>query len=258
MNSTREQRLQYIMEILKERHTVPLLELSDVFSVSTVTIRKDVAELEEKGLVFRQHGSVSLRNDKGIPFFSLDKRSSLQNDEKFRIAVAAAALVTPNDSVILDSGTTAAMVAREMVSLPPICIATNSILAAQELGASAHNVSISGGDVINQSLCIVGAEAVSFFSNIHATKMFLGATGIRKNFLLTTGLASEAEIKKAMLEAADEVILVADSSKFLRTDNSMFSFCPPERVSCVVTGAEPPEGYRELLHQLNIRLIVAP
>ena len=49
MNSTREQRLQYIMEILKERHTVPLLELSDVFSVSTVTIRKDVAELEEKG-----------------------------------------------------------------------------------------------------------------------------------------------------------------------------------------------------------------
>lgn len=257
MNSTREQRLRYIMEILKERHTVPLLELSDIFSVSTVTIRKDVAELEEKGLVFRQHGSVSLRNDKGIPFFPLDKRSSLQNDEKLRIAAAAAALVTPNDSVILDSGTTAAMVAREMVSLPPISIATNSILAAQELRGSSHNVSISGGNVINQSLCIVGAEAVSFFSNIHATKMFLGATGIRKNFLLTTGLASEAEIKKAMLDAADEVILVADSSKFLRTDNSMFSFCLPERVSCVVTGAEPPEGYRELLFQLNIRLVVA-
>ena len=100
-------------------------------------------------------------------------------------------------------------------------------------------------------------RSVSFFSNIHATKMFLGATGVRRSLLLTTGLASEAEAKKAMLGAADEVILVVDSSKFLRTDNTMFSFCQPDRISCVITGAPPPESFLSTLRELHIELIIA-
>ena len=171
-------REKYILQALQQTGSISLSELSSTLGVSLVTIRKDVANLEAKELVSRQHGSVSLPyqyENNQIPF---SLREAFNEQDKKLIAKAAATLIHPDDAIALDSGTTTYMIANEIKSLPPVNIVTNSIRAAMALEQSHHTIFLAGGQVLSRSMCTVGPEAEKIFYKIRPDKVFIGTTGI--------------------------------------------------------------------------------
>ena len=195
-------REKYILQALQQTGSISLSELSSTLGVSLVTIRKDVANLEAKELVSRQHGSVSLPyqyENNQIPF---SLREAFNEQDKKLIAKAAATLIHPDDAIALDSGTTTYMIANEIKSLPPVNIVTNSIRAAMALEQSHHTIFLAGGQVLSRSMCTVGPEAEKIFYQIRPDKVFIGTTGISSDLNLTASLNIEVGVKQAMIQVA--------------------------------------------------------
>lgn len=246
-------RQQQIMELLHKNEYLRISHLAELCEVSQVTIRKDVEQLSQMGLLSKTHGEVALVNTATTP---LKYRSTVNSGAKRMIAEAAADLIVDDDAIILDSGSTTMCIAREILNRAPITIFTNSVPISYELAQSNHYVSVCGGEILSRTLSLVGADSEQFFKKLHANKIFLGVTGVRDNFDLTTGLMREASIKRSMVSAADELILVADSTKFAH--GSIFPFANFTQLNVIITThPEPPLEIMREIERLNIRLIFA-
>lgn len=249
-------REKYILQTLQQKGSVSLAELSDSLGVSLVTIRKDVSSLEEKELVSRQHGRVSLPYqyvNNQIPF---SLREAFNEQDKKLIAKAAALLIQPDDAIALDSGTTTCMLANEIKSLPPVSIVTNSIRAAMALDQGHHTVFLAGGQILSRCLCTVGPEAERIVYQIRPDKAFIGTTGISSDLNLTASLSIEVGIKQAMIQVARQVILVTSNQSFHR--NRMFIFGNASQIDYIITThPEPPASIMEQIAAHNIKLIYA-
>ena len=249
-------REKYILQVLQQRGSVSLSELSNTLGVSLVTIRKDVSDLESQDLVSRQHGKVSLPfqyESSQIPF---GLRAVVNEQDKRMIAKAAARLVQPGDAIALDSGTTTAMIAEEIKSLPPVSIVTNSIRAAMALEQSQHAVFLAGGQMLGRILCTVGPDAEKIFYSLRPNKVFVGTTRISGDLSLTASLSNEAGVKRAMIQVASRVILVTSHESFRR--NRMFIFCNASQIDCIITThPEPPDSIMEQIAAHNIHLVYA-
>ena len=249
-------REKYILQALQQTGSISLSELSSTLGVSLITIRKDVANLEAKELVSRQHGSVSLPyqyENNQIPF---SLREAFNEQDKKLIAKAAATLIHPDDAIALDSGTTTYMIANEIKSLPPVNIVTNSIRAAMALEQSHHTIFLAGGQVLSRSMCTVGPEAEKIFYQIRPDKVFIGTTGISSDLNLTASLNIEVGVKQAMIQVARQVILVTSSQSFHR--NRMFIFGSASQIHCIITThPEPPAEILEQIAEHNIHLVYA-
>lgn len=246
----------YILQALQQRGSIPLSELSDLLGVSIVTIRKDVSNLENKELVSRQHGSVSLPYQYEHNQLPYNVRDTLNNPEKKLIAKAAALLIQPDDAIALDAGTTTCMIASEIKSFPPISIVTNSIQAAMALEQSHHTTFLAGGQVLGRCLCTVGPDAEKSFYRVSPDKAFIGTTGISSDLRLSASLSVEIGVKQAMIKVARQVILVTPHQSFERT--RMFIFADASQIDYIITThPEPSETVMEQIKAHNIKLIYA-
>lgn len=246
--STPEHRHTIILERLAAHDAVTVSALSEELGVSAVTIRKDLKQLEDRGLLYRTHGGAR-RGNPYVTDLPVSEKAQIRAEEKERIGRAAAALIAPRDSVLFASGTTVHAVARQLAARAEarqLTAVTSAMDVAQDLARIPRaEVLLLGGIVRPSSSSVVGPYAVEFLSEHACDKLILGVDGFDLDFGLTTTSALEAELNQAMMRAAQWTIVVADASKFGR--RGFRRICATEDVDLVVTdGDVDPEAVRRL------------
>lgn len=252
MRSTVERR-DDIIQVLYDQGRVRVDELSDRFSVTTVTIRNDLDFLEKKGILHRTHGGAILRkNVYEDP--TLEEKQELHNEEKQRIGQKAVELIKDGDSILLDSGTTTREIARRLNDIDNLTIMTNAINIAFELVSKNNvNVMITGGTIRSESYSLVGPDAEAVISNYYFDKLFLGVDGLDLKQGLTTPNPMEAQLNRLMVERAQEVIAVTDSSKLGR--HSFSYICGLESISTIITDTNISGEFEKSLQRKDIEVI---
>jgi DeoR/GlpR family transcriptional regulator of sugar metabolism len=204
-------RKQQILSILKRNGQVIAKEVSQSMGVSEDTIRRDLRELAEEGLLQRVHGG-ALPASPAVADFA--GRESITTEGKVAIGRAAAKMIQAGQVVILDGGTTARQVARHIPQGLKATIVTHSPTIALELVNHPDiEVILIGGRMFKHSVVAVGAAAIEAISHIHADTYFMGVTGVHPKTGLTTGDFEEAAVKRALSKAAAETIVLASSEK---------------------------------------------
>lgn len=249
-----EERRNKIQEILTQHQRILVTEISELLATSLVTIRKDLAILEKRGLLRRVHGGAILTNPSVVDL-ALTEKEHIHAQEKERIARVAEQLIGEDKVIILDSGSTTTAIARRLKVRKNITIITNAVNIAWELAASENEVIIIGGTVREQSFSLVGPLSEDAISHLTADKLFLGVDGIHFDCGLTTPNLQEAKINRMMLKAASEVIVVADSSKFGK--KSMGVIAEISAAHKIITDTNIAESDLLKLRSLGIEVIIA-
>jgi DeoR/GlpR family transcriptional regulator of sugar metabolism len=210
------QRQERILEQVTLTGGAKVSDLVDLLGVSDMTIRRDIAALARKGLVARVHGGATAVSGRSADEPGFAAKSGLQTLEKAAIAQAAASLVSAGDSVAVSAGTTTYAVAAQLRRVPNLTVVTNSLPVAELLHGSARDdltVILTGG-VRTPSDALVGPVAVAALRALHVDWLFLGVHGIDGRAGLTTPNLVEAETNRALIAAARQVVVTADSTKW--------------------------------------------
>ena len=252
MRSTVERR-DSIIKIIQSNGKVRVDSLSEKFDVSTVTIRNDLDFLEKKGILHRTHGGALIRkNVYEDP--TLEEKQKLFQSEKQRIGEKAIEMINDGDSILLDSGTTAMEVAQRLSGKKNLTIMTNAINIALKLGSFEDlNVMLTGGVLRKESFSLVGPEAEATISNYFFDKLFLGVDGLEIKNGLTTPNPMEAQLNRTMVERAQQVIAIADSSKFGR--HSFSYICDVDVISTIITDKKISSHFESEFARRNIDVI---
>lgn len=235
MSMTPSERQDAILHYLTEQGFATVAALAQEFHVSEMTIRRDLAELEKRRAIQRTYGGATVYDP---TFFeiSLQAKTTQFVEEKRRIGKAAADLVQDGDVVILDAGSTTALVAR-FLKTKRITVITNALNIAADLSDCPEiEIYVAGGHLRQGVLAIVGPETAAFFENIRADKMFMGTEGIDVRGGIMVPDLSEAHTKRAMVNSTKELIVVADHTKIGRSKLS--TIVPLSKVTLVITGRE--------------------
>ncbi len=243
-----------ILEMLKEDGSVKVAGLSKIFKVSEVTIRQDLEKLEQEGIVTREHGGAFL-NGIGMQVQNFALSNLVNMDKKEKIGKKAAEFIDNGDTIILDSGTTTTEIAKAIVNKRNITVVTNAINIVMLLGSNpAINVILTGGEFKPPTLSLTGQRAADFFSGLHVDKLFLATAGISLKSGLTYPSLSDIAVKKAMIEAADKVYLVADSTKVGKS--SLASLGALSLIHYLITDSEITEKDKEIFKEHEIDFII--
>ena len=247
------QRHQKIVELVNERSSIRVIELSEIFSVTEETIRRDLEKLEKETKLIRSHGgAVSLQEDDSEIHFS--ERVITNVNEKKVIAYEAAKRVVEGDRIILDASTTAWYMSKALPNIP-LTVITNSTKVVMELSKKEKIEVIStGGRLLSKSLSFVGPIAEKSLTMYHVNKTFLSCKGIHLEEGLSDSNEGQALLKKKMIERSDAVILMVDSSKFGKLAFSLI--VPPSEVDEVITDREIDEASRKLLEKRNVKVTI--
>ena len=242
-----------ILRYLSQENVVKISDLAAMYGVSSVTMRKDISEMESEGLVIRYHGKAKLADNRPIPYDVRRERNYLK---KKKIAECAASLVKTDDSIMLDSGSTTMLIAEQLQNAEPLNIITNSLSIAEYLAKTDHSVTMLGGMLLTKLMCTVGPVTESEIKSIECNKLFLACTGVRGAAGLTTRVVLEASVKKAMCSAAKEVIAVFDDSKFDQAGINLFAeFKDIDTI--ITTRPQVPTPALEEIEKMGVRIIFA-
>src|SRR5713101_5114077 len=248
-----EERQHRVSEYLQKVEFASLEEIARQVDASVSTVRRDLSLLEDAGMVRRTHGGARILSPK-TDEFTFAARDTHQLAEKEAIGRACAELILPNQSVIIDAGTTVYHVARHLESKAPQ-IVTNSLPVAN-LFASANRleVVVSGGVIYPRLGVLVGPLAVEAFSKIHADVAIMSAGGISLEGI-TNSHGLLIDIQRAMIHGAQKVIFCFDHTKFGR--KSVLPLCDLDCVDTIVTDSGAPAELIEGLRAQQIEVVVA-
>ena len=227
------ERRQAILAEITRRSAVPVGELAATFGVSVETIRRDLRGLQEKGLAERVYGGATRpagRSSEG----SFTSRSGRRVAAKQAIAALAVSLIEPEETIVIDVGTTALAVARALPDSFAGRVLTSSVPAAMELIArSRAEVLLCGGQVRHGDGACSGAHAEAFFGEFYADKAFLGSGGVHPQAGLTDYYPAEVVVRRTIIAHTAESYVLADASKLGVI--AVHRVCPLDRVSAVIT-----------------------
>ena len=228
------ERRRRIRDLIQENTQGSVAELAERFSVSAVTIRGDLAALEHQGAVVRTHGGALPRGDSDeLP---IDVKQTLNRAEKVRIAAAALELIRGGETIILDSGTTTAEIAKQIrtLKIPSINVITNALNIAVLLANAPHvNVIMPGGILRQKSWSLSGPQAEQALGALQADILFIGVDSLDPEIGLMTPHLLEAQLNAQMIRIARQVVAVTDSSKLLRRNLSVIA--PVDQVDLLIT-----------------------
>lgn len=250
------ERRSYTLDQLDEKGHVSVQDLSKELDVSDVTIRKDLQFLEDQNLVIRTHGG-AISADRFAYDVPFEKKAKRQKEEKRRIGRKAAQMVTDQDTVILDSGTTTLQVLRCLKDreVGDLTISTNSVhIALETAGISAIKVLLLGGSVRSKSASVVGPYAEQMLRDHAFSKLFLAGDGLDFGHGLTTTDDQEAYLNRLMIESAAQTVVVADSSKFGR--RGLSRICKLDAIDVLITDSAP-DDIGQKLAESNVRVVIA-
>ncbi|MEP6883118.1 MAG: DeoR/GlpR family DNA-binding transcription regulator [Gammaproteobacteria bacterium] len=229
-----------ILDLLREHGRVTVDALATRFVTSAVTIRSDLAALEAGGSLERTHGGALLsRDDDDRP---LAVKRTLHHAEKVRIARAAVALIENGETVILDSGTTTAEIAKQIRKLDgySINVITNALNIATLLADVPFvRLIMPGGILRPESNSLSGHMAEAALADLQADRLFLGADGLDPERGVMTPHLPEAQLNAKMIAISRQVIAVADSSKLMRRNISLIARVDQLHMLITDSGAHP-------------------
>ncbi|MGV9343288.1 DeoR/GlpR family DNA-binding transcription regulator [Streptomyces spiralis] len=223
--------------MVRANGAVSLRELARVVQTSEVTVRRDVRALEAEGLLDRRHGGAVLpggfTRESGFP-----QKSHLATAEKTAIADLAAGLVEEGEAIVVGAGTTTQELARRLARVPGLTVVTNSLLVAQALAhANRVEVVMTGGTLRGSNYALVGSGAEQSLQGLRVSRAFLSGSGLTAERGLSTSNMLSASVDRALVQAAAEVVVLADHTK-LGAD-TMFQTVPTDLITRLVTD-EPP------------------
>ena len=252
--STLSERHQYILDKLKKEGKVNVPDLSNDLNVSSVTIRKDLKLLEDKNLLFRTHGGGTMTN----PYTTdrhVNEKEKIKSEEKMDIGAAAAALIVPNDCIIIASGTTVLSLAKNIKPQGNLTVITAALNVATELNHHPEiEILVLGGILRKSSSSGTGNYAEKILEDFSCSKLFLGVDGIDIEFGLTTTHVMEAQLNRKMIQAAQKTIVLADSSKFGK--RGFGRICGLEDVEQIITDSGISDHMVDTLKGMGIEVTI--
>jgi DeoR/GlpR family transcriptional regulator of sugar metabolism len=242
-----------ILDILSQLHRVEVSVLSDILSVSQVTIRKDLDFLDERGLIVREHGYACLNNSDNA-----GKRIAYHYDIKKRIAKAAVATVDNGNMVMIESGSCCAILAEELItSKKDITIITNSIFIANFVRHLQYTkIIILGGLYQSDSQIVIGQLTKKCAESFISDKFFIGASGFSSRFGFTGKDYIRVQTIQDLTECAKEVFVLTESEKFMH--QGALSLVRMENITGVFTDDGIPADAENSLMNFNIKINKVP
>ena len=238
-----------IVELVDSEKQVTVKELSEKLGVSEVTIRKDLDTLSEYGILIRHHGYALKKNTADIT-----NRLSINYETKSKIARKANTLIGFNETILIGSGSTCALLAEEIVKTKPsVTIITHSIYIAEHASKLGNNkIILLGGEYQADAQVMVGPLVRSSVRQYYVDKIFLGTDGFIKNVGFMGSDVLRTEAVKNMAESARNIIIITDSSKFSKRGLLVqFSQKDPARI---ITDRKMPEDYQEFFKAIGVPL----
>ena len=236
--------------MLADDRSVTVADISRALKVSTVTVRNDLQSLEDQGFIVRVRGGA-------LPVFhqSILDRQREKSAEKDRIAKAAASLVSDGDTIMIEAGTTTALVAKYLLGKRNIHVVTNSslILRYARTNPSLH-LNLTGGEFRPMTESFVGSIALRDLEQFHVRYAFVGTDGFSIGDGLTTHLVEGAEIVRMMSSRAEKTVLVADTSKYNRA--GFATVLPLSEISIIITDGEIAAADKKHIEELGIEIRV--
>ncbi|MGY5846133.1 transcriptional repressor AgaR [Salegentibacter sp. HM20] len=242
-----------ILEELDTNGQVNVNELSAALGVSEVTIRNDLDKLEKNNLLVRAHGGAFKPNNAALP---VTEKKKINLDIKRRIGKKAISLINEEDSIILDSGTTTFEITNNLGGFERLTVISNALDIVNNLAQYKNlEVFMPGGYLKEFSMSLVGPMAERNLRQLYCNKLFLGVDGIKTGHGIFTHHMEEAYLNQLMIEIAEEVIVVADSSKFEKS--GLAFICSFDKVNTIITDDGMPLAKREELRKNNVNIIIA-
>ncbi|RIH67071.1 DeoR/GlpR transcriptional regulator [Mariniphaga sediminis] len=251
--TTPEIRKRIILNLLKDNDVVSIQEIFKECNASEITIRRDLSELEEKGLLIRTHGG-AIKKDAAEHLFTFNNKMRQNQENKEYICKVASNYINDNDIIFIDCGSTLSFLSKYISKKESLTVITNSLPIVSEL---INHVNIKlilvGGEVVNERKAVYGPATERSILQYHADKAFIGADGISLSKGLTSYDEKEAAITLKMAENSDEVFLLCDSTKVEK--NSFVRFAPHTVLDYVITDKNLDSRYISKYQKNNIKLI---
>jgi DeoR/GlpR family transcriptional regulator of sugar metabolism len=245
------QRQNEILKILGENGRTSVNALSERLGVSSVTIRQDLNVLEGEGLLNRVHGGAVLRDAD-----DLASRLGINYDRKLRIARKVATRVTEGETVLIESGSLNALLARELSQIGRVTIVTTNVYIARQFRKNNQaSIILLGGIYQHESETLVGQITRSCIDQLHIDKAFIGIDGYTTSNGFMVRDLFRAEISSHIILKAGDVFIVSDASKFGR--KGLATICRLDEIQHVATNTDLDTGFRKEFTQAGIDLILA-
>lgn len=243
-----------ILRLVRDHGTLTVADLAIGLGVSQETIRRDVRPLALSGEIVKVHGRVALPHDLGeAPF---ERRLRENAEGKRAIARHAATFIEDGDSLMLDTGTTTSIFARELLRKRNLTVVTNSSDIARTLATvNGNKVYMAGGELNGDNGAAFGASAVQFASAFNVRHAFISIAAIDSRAGPTDAYLDEAEFARMLLSRGERRYILTDSSKFGR--KALIKVCEFSRIDCIVTDRPPPPDIIAALAEANVRCDVA-
>jgi len=252
-----ELRQKHVMTYLTDRKVAQIGELSAAFGVSMSTVRRDLQDMESRGLVRRIHGGVLLPDDPCDAGEAVVlERATLQVEDKARIGQAAAMMVRDHSTIIVTAGTTVETMLPHLANRVGLTVITNAINVASALAKRPSiDVIVLGGWLRHSEFSLLGHLTMQALQDLHADQIFHGIFGIHVEHGLTGSYIQEVQTDRAVIAAARELIVLADHSKFGKIGR--VRLLPVDAISTVVTDMDAPAADVETLRQRDITVVQA-
>jgi DeoR/GlpR family transcriptional regulator of sugar metabolism len=239
-----------IINYLSRGGKTAVIDLAEQFGVSAVTIRQDLNYLEGEGFLKRVHGGAALQDADDI-----SKRLVANYDKKLAIARKAASFVAEHDTILIESGSTNAILVKELGKRENINIITTNVFIARELKKNAHaSIILLGGYYQHESESLVGSLTKLCLENVNFSKAFIGVDGFTYESGFTSSNMMRAEISGEIVKKSKDVFVLTDSSKFGKVH--LASLFRPENITHLITDSGIPETDRRYLEERGVKVIV--
>jgi DeoR/GlpR family transcriptional regulator of sugar metabolism len=247
-----ERRHGLILDALRADGPATVTALAQRLAASEATIRRDLSQLDDEGLLRRVYGGAVPIDGRDDPFVDV---AEVRVAEKDAIASRCAALVHDGETVLLDIGTTAHRVARQLRGRS-LTVVTSNLAVYEELADDTSiQLVLLGGMLRREYRSLVGFLTEDNLRQVHADRLFLGTSGVRPGGQVMDTTVVEVPVKRAMIAASDQVVLVADADKFPGT--GMARVCGPEELDLVVTNAGADAATTAAFREVGVEVIEA-
>ncbi|NUP01726.1 MAG: DeoR/GlpR transcriptional regulator [Nonomuraea sp.] len=254
-----EKRRSRLLDHVRRKGSVGVEDLAELLGVSVSTVRRDLDDMDERGLLRRVHGgAVAITEQQPIPAeTSMAERAVRNLDEKARIAARAVDLIEPSSTVLLTGGSTTAQMVPHLATVPDITVVTNSVAIAHAIGTTSDTVQVLvlGGLLRNTELSLLGHLTTQALADIHIDLAFFSAYGLDPAYGIMGAHLAEAETDRNMITAARHLVVLADHSKF--GQRSAVRVAPVSRVGTVVTDDAAPGEAVAALRAQDVTVIQA-
>lgn len=235
-----EERKALILEYIDQNKAVSTLELMQQFNASEATIRRDLTEMAKKGLLSKVHGGAVSLHNQIVSDYNVSEREEKNREEKIAIARYAASLISDNDLVFLDAGTTTAYIV-DFITQKNLSFVTNAVTHAQKLARKGYPVYLTGGRLKPTTEALIGTSCYEFILKYQFSIGFFGTNAVSHENGFMTPDPEEAKIKECALSHTLSPYVLCDHAKFDMSSSVRFAEYDK---ACIITTGAIPKSYK--------------